>query len=550
MTDGKLTFDTTAWADGSHTYQITVTDSSNRTATSSVLTINNVNTGPTVSWVTTSGTSFSGSATIEATAAPAATGSAYIKKWCVTKDGVALTTNLASGRLNGYATFSASTGCWSSDGASSYYTLTDGKLTFDTTAWADGSYKYEITVTDSNNRTATSAVLIVKTVNAGPTVSWTTKTGTSFSGTATIEATAAAASTGSAYIKKWCVTKDGAALTTDVGNTSSLTSSDATFSATTGCWSVSSSRSSLTGGKFSFDTTAWTDGSYAYQITVTDSSDRTATSTVLAIKTVNPRPTIALVGVTAGANLSGSVSLSLNVTMPSGVTGLTVKSYCYKVDGAACDGSTGGLSLDTSMLKNGSHSIEVSIVDSAGRTVSLPEITFTTSNPGAGLMKVGRKFTTPSWSNKSVKINISVTSARATQVKAKYGLSAKSLNRTGWLDSDGGAITGLKPNTKYYFSVQAIGVNGNSKIAKFSIVSPRIPPKPRSSGSSGGSGGSSGGSVYVVGMRLDQALALLGNSYSYAESAGCRRKTWFGIVDTSSWIVVAVSGGTLYACKP
>jgi hypothetical protein len=135
-------------------------------------------------------------------------------------------------------------------------------------------------------------------------------------------------------------------------------------------------------------------------------------------------------------------------------------------------------------------------------------------------------------------------------VKAKYGLSATSLNRTGWLDSYGGAIAGLKPNTKYYFSVQAIGVNGNSKISKFSIVSPRIPPKPRSSGSSGGSGGSSGGSVFVVGMRLDRALALLGSSYSYVESAGCRNKTWFGIVNTSSWIVVAVSGGTLYACKP
>ena len=514
-----------------------------------MLTINNVNTGPSVTWVTTTGSTFSGTATIEATAAAAETGSAYIKKWCVTKNGVALTTNLAASSMltNYYSAFSASTGCWSNTS----YSLTTGKLSFDTTAWADGSHTYQITVTDSSDRTATSTVLTTKTVNAGPTVSWSTKTGTSFSGSANLEATAAAASTGSAYIKKWCITKDGAALTTDVGRSSSLTSSYATFSAATGCWTASSSSSALTSGTLTFDTTAWADGSYAYQITVTDSSDRTATSSVLTIKTVNPRPTIALVGVTAGASLSGNVSLSLNVTMPSGVTGLTVKSYCYKVDGAACDGSSSGLSLDTSVLRNGSHSIAVSIVDSAGRTVSLPEINFTTSNLGAALMKVGRKFVAPSWSSKSVKINISVTSARSTQVKAKYGLSAKSLNRTGWLNPDGGSITGLKPNTKYYFSVEAIGVNGNSKTSRFSIVSPKIPSKPRpSSGSSGGSGGSSGGRINVVGMRLDRALAIVGSSYSYEEHPYCPRKTWAGIWNTSSWIVVAVSGWTLYACKP
>ena len=47
---------------------------------------------PTVTWTTATGTTFAGTASIEATASPT---SGYIKKWCITKDGAALTTNLA-----------------------------------------------------------------------------------------------------------------------------------------------------------------------------------------------------------------------------------------------------------------------------------------------------------------------------------------------------------------------------------------------------------------------------------------------------------------------
>jgi hypothetical protein len=487
LLNGKLSFDTTAWVDGSHTYQITVTDSSDRTATSTVLTINNVNTGPSVLWTTTSGSTFSGTAAIEATAAPADTGSAYIKKWCITKDGVALTTNLAvysgSQGLSNNANFSSSTGCWTSVSPSSSRSLLNGKLSFDTTAWVDGSHTYQITVTDSSDRTATSTVLTINNVNTGPSVSWTTSSGTTFSGTAKIEATAAPASTGSAYVKKWCITKNGAALTTNLAvySNSAGLSSNGEFNSSTGCWTslYPNSGYSLLTGKLSFDTTAWVDGSHTYQITVTDSSDRTATSTVLTIKTNNPRPTIALVGITQGATVSGVLVLSLNVTMPSGVSGLSIKSYCYKFNGSSCEGSSSGLSVDTSDLRNGNHTVLVSVVDSAERTITLPEISFTTNNPGAAISGVSRSFEKPSWSQKSVTASLSISTERASGVLVKYGTASKKLSRSKWLDSDGGYIRGLKPNTKYFFSVQATGLNGRSSTSVFSMRSPKIPPRPR-----------------------------------------------------------------------
>ena len=427
---------------------------------------------PTITWITANGTTFAGTADIEATASPT---SGSIKKWCITKNGVALTTDLASGSMLGnyYSTFSASTGCWSNNN----YSLTTGRLSFDTTAWVDGSHTYQITVTDSSDRTATSTVLTINNVNTGPSVTWATTTGSTFSGTAVIEATAAAAATGSASIKKWCITKNGVALTTDLASGSMLGNYYSTFSASTGCWS--NNNYSLTTGRLSFDTTAWVDGSHTYQITVTDTSGRTATSTVLTLKTVNPRPTIALVGVTNGANVSGTLSLTLNVTMPSGVAGLTVESYCYKFDGQACDGSSKGFSVDTSTLRNGNHTVSVSIVDSAERTIELPEISFTTSNPGAALSSVYRRFVSPSWSNKTVTASLSISSVRATEIKVRYGKSAKSLTSTRWLDTSGGNITGLKPNTRYFFSVQANGMNGSSSVSSFSMMSPKIPPKPR-----------------------------------------------------------------------
>ena len=441
---------------------------------------------PTVSWTTSSGLTFAGTATLNATASVT---SGYIKQWCITKNGVALTTNLAvsNGTYSdlGYnGRFSASTGCWSSYYEGSNYSLLSGRLSFDTTAWVDGSHTYQITVTDSSGRTATSTVLTINNANTGPSVAWTTSSGLTFAGTATLNATAAPSATGSAYIKQWCITKNGVALTTNLA-VSNGTYSDlgynGRFSASTGCWSsyYEGSNYSLLSGRLSFDTTAWVDGSHTYQITVTDSSGRTATSTVLTMKTVNPPPTLALVGLTQGAKVSGTLSLSLNVSLPSGVSGLSVSSYCFKLNGSACSGSSRGVSFDTTSLVNGTHTVEVSIVDWAGRTITLPPISFTTANAGASVSSINRSFVQPYWTNKTVTASLSIRSARATDITVRYGTSAKSLTKSRRFDTSGGNISGLKPNTKYYFSVQASGPNGSSSVSLFSVKSPKIPAKPR-----------------------------------------------------------------------
>jgi len=55
----------------------------------------------------------------------------------------------------------------------------------------------------------------------------------------------------------------------------------------TGCWTHGSV--DLTSAQFEFDSTAWANGSHTYQVTVTDSSDRTATASLSSL-TDNPAP--------------------------------------------------------------------------------------------------------------------------------------------------------------------------------------------------------------------------------------------------------------------
>ena len=240
---------------------------------------------PTVTWATDNNSTFSGYATINATASADSSGTANIKKWCITRNGSPLTTNWSSWSPNysrlSDSSFSPATGCWASS-----TNLTSGSLRFDTTAWANGSHTFQITVTDTSDRTATSTVLTINNTNPGPSVTWATDNNLTFSGYATINATASADSSGTANIKKWCITRNGSPLTTNWSSWSPNYSrlSDSSFSPATGCWASSTN---LTSGSLRFDTTAWANGSHTFQITVTDTSDRTATSTVLTIQTQN-----------------------------------------------------------------------------------------------------------------------------------------------------------------------------------------------------------------------------------------------------------------------
>ena len=124
---------------------------------------------PTFAWVSpASGSTVAGVTTIYGQANTDPNGTAYIKSWCVTIDGARLTTNNASrptvdginNDLYYRADHSPSTGCFTSSSD-----LENGFLTFDTTGW-NGSRTFVVTITDSNNRTVTSAPLTITTASS------------------------------------------------------------------------------------------------------------------------------------------------------------------------------------------------------------------------------------------------------------------------------------------------------------------------------------------------------------------------------------------------
>ena len=440
---------------------------------------------PTVSWSTVDNQTFAGVVTLSATAAAT---SSWISKWCLKKDGVAVTANISSSSSWTYltpATFIASTGCWTQ--SNSGYAITSGTFQFDTTSWADGAHTYQIVVTDSNNRTVTGSVLTINVANSGPSTTWSTVDNQTYAGVVALSATAAAATSGTGWISKWCLKKDGVAVTANISSSSSWTYlTPATFIASTGCWTQSNSGYAITSGTFQFDTTSWADGAHTYQIVVTDSNNRTVTGSVLTINTANPLPKLTVVGITAGTTVVGTVSVETSVVFDqSQRNSIETKSTRICLDNQSQCVDDDSLNLATGRIKNGQHTLYVSTTDSIGRTVSAPPITFTTQNPGASIASVRKQIVKPNWKAKTTKVYISIDTSNATTYEVRYGLSAKSLNKrlNGSLDgsesaSDSVSISGLKPKTKYFFQVVATGVNGSSSANVLSVTTAKIPPKP------------------------------------------------------------------------
>jgi hypothetical protein len=157
--NGSFTYDTTAWPDGSHTYELTVTDTSGRSTSSSVLTINNSNANPTVTWTSPSNNSTqSGSVTLSASARAATSGTAQVVKWCLKKDGAIASTGFTSsfytlGWNYTQTTFDSATGCWTSSTS-----IGNGSFTYDTTRLLNGKHSLVLTTTDSSGRSSTATL--------------------------------------------------------------------------------------------------------------------------------------------------------------------------------------------------------------------------------------------------------------------------------------------------------------------------------------------------------------------------------------------------------
>jgi hypothetical protein len=485
--------------------------------------------------------------TISANSAQATTAPTIINKWCLTQDGDPITTNVKYEDYSNfwYSSFNPDTGCWTSNSS-----LDVGRMIFDSTTWVDGSHTFVLTATDSSGRTATSSTLTVNNTNTAPTVAWATTNNTTKSGVFTIGAVSSAAPSGTAKVTKWCLTRDGDPVTTNVKYEDYSNFWYSTFNSTTGCWT--NNNSGISEGSLNFNSAAWTNGLRTYVLTVTDTSGRSSSTDPLNITTSNPQPTVKLaVGI---ETVEEELSIARISMYHPGADG--IKSVCFQIDSAPCTSgsettskdsiTTYGLAADTRMWKNGKYTISASITDTESRTMNTGSSILEILNPAAKSTAPKVRAVTPKWNQKTITVYLSSRFDDATNAKIFWGTNPKKLKSSnfsiGNWDRSSFKISSLKPKTTYYFKTTAIGPNGSGTSPTIKLTTPKIPPKPRPQPQ---------GVPNVVGSRLDIAMSVLGSrGYSPMplEASGCER--WAGIWDYSHWWVVYQSGTNLYSCKP
>jgi hypothetical protein len=229
---------------------------------------------------------------------------------------------------------------------------------------------------------------------------------------------------------------------------------------------------------------------HTFQIVVTDSNNRTTTGSSLKINTVNPLPKLTVVGLVSGSTVVGTVSVGTSVVFDeSQRDSIERKSTRICLDNQSQCVDDDSFSITPGRIKNGQHTLSISTTDSIGRVVTAPPITFTTQNSGAAINGMRKQVVKPTWKAKTVKVYLSFGTSNATEYEVRYGLSVKSLNKRagGTLegsesDSDELSISGLKPNTKYFFRLVAIGINGSSGAKVITTTTAKIPPKPKKIG--------------------------------------------------------------------
>ena len=210
-------------------------------------------------------------------------------------------------------------------------------VSIDSTAFSDGAHTIFATATDSFGRTSTASV-VVTISNSPPSVSISSPSaGAVVSGTVAVSGSASSA----AGIASVSVQVDSTAAVAATGTTS---------------WS------------HSIDTTALPDGNHTVTATATDSLGR-STSTTVSVTVSNAPPAITIQSPTSGATISSTYTIAGYASSIAGITTVQVQ-----VDSntpiTASGTQSWSLTIDTTTLTPGAHTITATATDSLGRSTS------------------------------------------------------------------------------------------------------------------------------------------------------------------------------------
>ena len=300
---------------------------------------------------------------LKATAAPAATGTAAIRKWCLTVNGEnttsssAATFTLQNGDEYPSNYFNFSGGCWSSGS----YDSRKITLSYDTTKWENKAYTLVLKVTDSSDRESATTSLTFTTANPGPVL-----TTTSLNVVTTGNPTLVFAATPKADlpIAKWCVTTSVPNLENILTfkNAQGKTVSASDMKTADGCWATKEP-----GLEIQVLTSKYLNSVFKVYVTAFNQYGHNSNRLEVVVDLKDPGLKLSLP--TAGKVIAPSSLPSVSIDQQGGkreVTGIT-----WYINGKqVVSGSSSSRTLDVEKfdLPEGSHTIKVEAKDSAGNT--------------------------------------------------------------------------------------------------------------------------------------------------------------------------------------
>ena len=239
------------------------------------------------------------------------------------------------------------------DGANSGAAITAApfSLALNTTALSNGTHSLSAVASNAAGQTATSAAISVTVSNtSAPTISITSPaSGATISGTTTVSTSVSANTT------KVQFRVDGA-----------------------------NSGAAITAAPFSLalNTTALSNGTHSLSVVASNAAGQTATSAAISVTVSNTSaPTISISSPASGATVSGTITVSTSVSA-------NTTKVQFLVDGAnsgaAVTAAPFSLSLNTTALANGTHTLSAVASNAAAQTASSGSVSITVSNGGTG----------------------------------------------------------------------------------------------------------------------------------------------------------------------
>ena len=319
------------------------------------------NTNPSVVWTSTNNTTVAGKVSFKATATPAATGTATIKKWCLTINGEEannqyVATFIREDGYEGASWNSFSSGCWNSGSD-----LRKVTIAYDTTKWENKAYTLVVKVTDSSDRESTAATLTFTTANPGPALS-TPNLNIATTGNPVLAFTATPKA--DLPIAKWCITTTVPNLETIItfkdsqGRT--VNASDA--KKTGDCWATKEAVLEVQVGTSNLKNSI-------FKVFVTASNQYGHNSNRIEVSVDLKDPGLKISLPNPGKLIAPTALPSVTIDQQSGQR--EVSEIAWFIDGKrfnSGDDLSESLDADKSELPDGSHLIRVEVKDSAGNT--------------------------------------------------------------------------------------------------------------------------------------------------------------------------------------